>query len=287
MNGRPLELLAYRFLGSIDEAEDIVQEARLRLLDLGYQPENPEAYLTRTVANLALDRLRHLKVERLAYSGPWLPQPVITDDDVTEKPVMVNQELGFGFMLMLEKLSAAERVVFVLREALGSRFREIGSMLGIETAAARQRYHRARRKLDSDSSEVTPSSEQKRLLEQMISTVSAGDAEGLVALMAEDAVLLADGGGEVSAAIRPVVDPRRIARVLVHLAGKETVAELYPELMPVNGGVALVLAGEGMIHACLLLEARQGLIRRLYVVRNPLKLGDLRVSSRAGRDEPG
>lgn len=287
MNGRPLEWLAYRFLGSMDDAEDIVQEARLKLLDLGVAPENPEAYLTRTVANLALDRLRHLKVERRAYQGPWLPQPVVTEEDVTEKPAMVAEALGFGFLLMLEKLSAAERVVFVLREALGSRFGEIGLMLGIETAAARQRYHRARRKLDSDLGEVTPSSEQKRLLERMIARVSAGDAEGLVALMADDAVLLADGGGRVSAAPRPIADPARIARVLVHLAAQESASDLIPALRPVNGGVALVLEGNGLVHSCLLVEARKGLIRRIYVVRNPLKLGDLVPSRRVGRNTPG
>ena len=286
MNGRALEWLAYRFLGSMDEAQDIVQEARLKLLDLGVEPENPEAYLTRIVANLALDRLRHLKVERRAYQGPWLPQPVITEEDVTEKSAMVAEELGFGFLLMLEKLSAAERVVFVLREAVGTSFGEIGAMLGIETAAARQRYHRARRKLDSDFAGITPTSEQKRLLERMIATVSAGDAEGLVALMADDAVLLADGGGRVSAAPQPIADRARIARVLVHLAGQETVSNLNPVLWPVNGGVALVLKGDGLIHSCLLVEAREGLIRHIYVVRNPLKLGDLMVSSRIGQGTP-
>jgi RNA polymerase sigma-70 factor (ECF subfamily) len=160
-------------------------------------------------------------------------------------------------------------------------------MLGIETAAARQRYHRARRKLDSDGGGVTPNGEQKRLLEQMISTVSAGDAHGLVALMAEDAVLLTDGGGKVSAALQPIADPRRIARVLVHLAGQKAVADLRPVLLPVNGGVALVLEGDGLIHSCVLVEARQGLIRRIYVVRNPDKLGDLAVAGRARTDATG
>ncbi len=140
-------------------------------------------------------RLRRLKVERRAYQGPWLPQPVSTEEDVTEKSAMIAEELGFGFLLMLEKLSAAERVVSVLRKAVGTSF-----------------------------AEITSSSEQKRLLERMIATVSVGDAEGLVALMANDAVLLA--------------------------------------------------------HSCLLVEAREGLIRRIYVVRNPLKLGHLAVSSR-------
>ncbi len=281
MNGRPLELLAYRFLGSMDDAQDVVQEARLRMLGLDSEPENPDAYLTRVVANLAVDRLRHLRAERRAYQGPWLPQPVVTEEDFTEKSVMTGEELGFGLLLLLERLSAAERVVFVLREALGTRFKEIGEMLGIAPDAARQRYRRARRNLAPDRYRATPSVEQKQLLERMVAMLTVGDVAGLVALLSEDALLLTDGGGRVSAAIRPVEDPSRIARVLVHLAGRADVSHLTPIFLPVNGGFALALKNGERIESCTMVDAFEGRVRRIYVVRNPQKLRGLTNAGRS------
>jgi RNA polymerase sigma-70 factor (ECF subfamily) len=267
------ERLAYRLLGSVEDAEDVVQEARLRLLNLTEPPRNPDAYLVRVVTHLAIDRLRRLEVERRAYVGPWLPEPLVTEPLEAEAATAARQELGVGFLLLLERLSVAERVTFVLREAFGLSFREIGSVLGLRPDACRQRHHRARRKLRGQRRPAAAPAEQRRLLERLVEAVSQGDPAGVAELLADDALLVTDGGGRVSAAIRPVADPARIARVLVHLGTRSRAGSWRLGYRGLNGGVGLVLkTAPAMPYAAVQLEVAEGRISRIYVVRRPDKL---------------
>ncbi|MAT82890.1 MAG: RNA polymerase subunit sigma-24, partial [Gammaproteobacteria bacterium] len=121
--------LAYRLLGSVEDAEDVVQDAHLRLLAGGHTPDDPGAYLFRTVTHLAIDRLRRLKVQRRAYAGPWLPEPLDTADEDASAPAERRQDLGIGLLLLLERLSVGERVAYVLREAFDLDFRTMSEVL--------------------------------------------------------------------------------------------------------------------------------------------------------------
>ena len=272
-----LQSLAYRMLGSVSDAEDIVQEAQLRLHQADPQPDSDDAFLYSVVSNLCVDKLRRDKVRRKHYFGPWLPEPITSPPENAELVEMAEQ-LSMGFLLMLEKLSPAERVVYVLREGFDFSFAEIASVLGVSPANARQRAHRARTRLKKAGAlltkeSITPAEEQKSLLEAMLLRVAEHDVDGLVALMATDAVAYADGGGVVSAAIQPVHGRQRIAQVTMHLAEKAaSEGDVTFEFRPMNGGWGLVVKQDGNLHSCFQIDASEGLIKHIYVVRNPLKL---------------
>ena len=176
---------------------------------------DPQRFLMRVVTNLAIDRLRADKVRRRDYVGPWLPEPV-AEDEAPLDLVELGEELSLGFMLLLDALSPAERVVFVLREGFDFSFDDIASILDLSPAACRQRHSRARRHLQGTPA-VTQPVQEKRLLERLVEAVSAQRVEAVVELLSEDAEVLADGGGVVSAAIRPVTGVQRIAQVMLHI----------------------------------------------------------------------
>lgn len=281
--------LAYRMLGSVEEAEDVVQDAQLKLLARDSAPAEPEAFLFRVVSNLAVDRLRHLKVQRRHYSGPWLPEPLVTDP---ADALALSGDLSLGLILVLERLSPAERVAFVLREGFDLSFGEMAEVLGIAADACRQRLQRARRKLDGVRRPVTPPAVQRHLLERLLDTVRSGDVGAVAELLADDAVLLTDGGGKVSAAIRPVERPARIAQVLVHVASREPATDWALTFQPLNGGVGVAVRGpaggeQGPVYACIALDASDGRISRVYVLRNPDKLGHLAALIGAPQAAPG
>lgn len=265
--------LAYRLLGSVEEAEDVVQDAHVKLLAGGHQPDDAGAWLFRTVTNLAIDRLRHLKVRRRAYAGPWLPEPLATEPGA-EDALALQGDLSLGFLLLLERLSVGERAVFVLREALELDFQEIAAVLGISRVACRQRYRRARQRLADAPHTPSPPRTQRRALERLVQAVGEGDAERVAALLADDVVLLTDGGGRVSAAIQPVHDPRRVARVLVHLAGREDLTGVTFSFRSLNGGVGLIVRDSvhGSVSSAVQVDVSASGIQRIYVVRNPGKL---------------
>jgi len=273
---RGLVRLAYRLLGSVEEAEDVVQDAHVRLLAAARPPDHAGAWLFRTVTNLAIDRLRHLKVVRRAYPGPWLPEPLADDETEAEGAALRADELSVGLLLLLERLSVSERVAFVLRESFELDFAAMGRLLGAGADACRQRYHRARRKLDADWHAPAPTATQKRLLEHLRDAVLAGDRAGVVRLLSDDALLLTDGGGKVSAAIRPVAEPARIAQVLVHLAAQQPLDRLSLEWRPLNGGVGLLIREDGVPQSVIQVGVGEtGRLSRLYVLRNPDKLARL------------
>ncbi|MFW6093071.1 MAG: sigma-70 family RNA polymerase sigma factor [Pseudomonadota bacterium] len=278
-----LERLAYRLLGSVEDAEDVVQDARVRLLALEHTPDNVDAYLFRVVANLAIDRLRRRKVERRTYPGPWLPEPLATPH-AGEVEAARRDDLSVGLLLLLETVSASERVAFVLREAYELTFQEIGELLDIGTDACRQRYHRARRKLAARVPTSAPPEQHRRVLERLVDAVAAGDPEAVAELLTGDALLVTDGGGRVSAAVRPVAAPERIARVLVHLASREDLGDLRREFRALNDSTGLVLIrdlpkGGAELYGCVQLEVRGEQVSRIFVVRNPTKLKRLSAGS--------
>jgi RNA polymerase sigma-70 factor (ECF subfamily) len=193
-------------------------------------------------------------------------------DEVAE----LAQDLSVGFLMMLERLSPAERVVFVLREGFDFSFGEIGTVLDVSEAACRQRFRRARSALAGESRYVTPAADQQQLLSDLLGAIAERDHAAVIGLLADDVVVYADGGGVVSAAIAPVTGAERIAQVMLHLAAKEErEAMLEARYVTLNGGVGALLVQGGRLHSCLQLEGCDGRITRLFVVRNPRKLARL------------
>lgn len=282
--------LAYRMLGTVEDAEDVVQEAQLRLLATPREAGDPAAYLFRTVSNLAIDRLRHLRVQRRAYPGPWLPEPLLTADDGVADAVRVD-DLDVALLLLMERLSPTERVAFVLREACELDFREMAEVLGARADACRQRYRRARLKLAGQRQPPTPPRNQRRLLEALSAAVMDADQARLISLLTDDAEMLTDGGGRVSAAVRPVREASRISQVILHLAASQPLGGMRFEWRPLNRGVGLVLFEEDQPYASIQLQsdADGARISRLFVMRNPDKLSRLVQSPppAAGRPSVG
>jgi RNA polymerase sigma-70 factor (ECF subfamily) len=278
-------------LGSVADAEDVVQEARLRLLKQDSAPDNEEAWLFRVVTNLALDRLRREKRQRERYPGPWLPEPLptestassasaIVEDSTPEGVVELAESLSMGLLLMLERLTPAERVVFVLREGFDLGFDDIADLVSSSAANCRQRYRRAKNHLAGEPGpravSVEDSQGQRQVLEKLLAALASHDLEQMVALFAEDCVAYADGGGVVSAAIRPVTDPARIAQVSLHLVDR-IAAEGSVDFRwcSLNGGTGLLVTLDGVLHSSIQVDVADGQVQRLYIVRNPEKLAHL------------
>jgi RNA polymerase sigma-70 factor (ECF subfamily) len=273
-------------LGSVADAEDVVQDARLKLLHQQTPPDNEEAWLFKVVSNLAVDRLRHRKRQRANYPGPWLPEPVAESDPAGLAELA--DELSLGLLLMLERLSPGERVVFVLREAFELGFDEIAELIGTTAASCRQRYRRARTHLAGEHRFDAPAGIQQAMLEKLLNAVAQQNYDQVVALFAPDAVAYADGGGVVSAAIRPVTDPRRIAQVTLHLAAllaeSGTVEFRWQRL---NGAPGVLVVVDGVLHSTLQLDVENDVIARIYIVRNPEKLARLAGETGLRLNSPG
>ena len=264
-----LRALAYRMLGSLSDAEDVVQDAWLRwtAADTG-GVDSPRAFLTTLTARLALDRLRAARASRETYVGPWLPEPVVAPDDAPEEP---EGSVPLALLVLLERLTPEQRAVYVLREAMELSYAEIAGILGRTPESCRQIMKRAREGLDGPP-RFTADDRASRALAAAFDQASASlDYRRIVALFGGDAVLVSDGGGVARAALNPIRGPDRIARFLLGVQRKN---DLRFELTPVrvNGAPGFVVRARGRVLGVLGIEAEDGLIRRLYLIVNPHKL---------------
>jgi RNA polymerase sigma-70 factor (ECF subfamily) len=266
--------LAYRMLGSRADAEDVVQDAWLRWSS-AHGVDNPAAWLRTVVTRLCLDELRSARVRRESYVGPWLPEPVHTADgalgplDTAE----LRDSLSLGFLHLLERLSASERAVFVLREAFALPYEEVAESVGRSVAACRQLHVRARAKLGPDGPAGRASS-RRGVLDQLVTAVAAADIAALTALLADDAVMVSDGGGVVSAARRPVEGADRIARFLIGV-GTRVPAGAAVDVEEVNGAPCVLVRVAGVVTQVLSIEVADGRLRSMQIVSNPEKLSHL------------
>lgn len=260
--------LAYRLLGHVGEAEEVVQDAWLRAVDV--QVEHPPAFLRRVVTRLCLDRLGSARRRRESYVGPWLPEPVPTTPPVDLAEV--RQDLSLGFLRLLERCSAAERAAFVLRECLDHDYAEVAAVLERSEAACRQLVRRAHQHLhDAPRFEVDPAAH-GALLAAFGEASRRGDAAALRALLHDDVVLTSDGGGKAVAARRAIVGSERVARFFAALGAKEGDAvALRPAWL--NSQPAVVLTRDGGVDQVLVFDVQAGRVAAVFVVRNPDKLG--------------
>ncbi len=279
-----LHQLAYRMLGSVQDAEDVVQDAQLRLLAAEAEPGNTAAWMVRVVTNLCIDRLRAAKAERAGYVGPWLPEPLLAErfgpgpaDKEPDVAAGLAEELSTAMLLMLERLSPSERAVFVLREGFGYSFDELAELLGVSSASARQRMSRARQHLASEPRYCAPPAVQTKTLLSLMQAITSGDPDAVIDLLASDAVAYTDGGGVVSAAIIPIETAARIATVAIHLVAKLIAqGEFEVELVNANAAPALLVRQGGQGHSLISIDCdNDGVAHRVYVHRNPNKLASL------------
>ncbi len=262
--------VAYEMLGSAVDAEDIVQETWLRWADVDRaQVRDPRAYLVRIATRLALNRLRSLQRRREHYVGEWLPEPLLTAPDVAED-VELAESVSIAMLTVLETLGPAERAVFVLREVFETPYDEIAEAVGKSPAAVRQIARRAREHIAARRPRMAVGrAEQEAAVERFLAAVSGGgDLQALLDVLAPDVVLVADGGGLVTAVRRPVVGANKVARLLA-LGAQQTPWVLTPTW--INGMPGLRVEVEGTVNA-MSVTVENGLISRIYIIRNPEKL---------------
>jgi RNA polymerase sigma-70 factor (ECF subfamily) len=267
--------LAYRYLGSVSEAEDAVQDAWLRFAAAD-APEQAGRYLSRIVTNLCLDRLKAAQARRENYIGPWLPEPLVEAAGAVEPDTNdATLDISFGVMRALERLSPLERAALFLHDLYELSFEEVGETLKRSPAACRQMASRARRSLKDGGARFQPSeADVARFVAGFAETARTGDLDPLKRLLTADVDFVSDGGGKVSAALNVVSGADKVARFLLGLARKGA-AGLDVAAVPaaINGGPGLIVhVGGRLDHTMAFSVDGNGAIAAIYVVRNPDKL---------------
>lgn len=279
--------LAYRITGSRLDAEDIVQEAWVRARRAGPTAiDRPGAWLNTVVARLALDHLRSARHTREVYVGPWLPEPVATQDHDagTGSPAadpahlaVLAESLTFGFLRLLETLTPTERVVFVLADVFDVPFAEIADTVGRSPEACRQVASRARRRIRAERAPHAVPAGAMQVADRFFAAVSAGDVDRVVALLADDAVMLSDGGSAARAARRPVIGPDRIARLLTNLARRAVPLGAHFERAVLNGEPGVVVWVGDVRVLAMAARVEGDAVARVHGVVSPDKLAALDV----------
>ena len=289
---RLLTSVAYRVLGRWSDAEDVVQDAWLRWSAADYASvEDPRAFLVTVTTRLAIDQLRKAQTRKESYVGPWLPEPVLTRDGADTAPdaadrVVLDDTVSLAMLLVMETLSPLERAVFVLREAFDYSFAEIAAMLDRTEAAVRQLLVRARNHVH-DKRPRYPLDDVKRqsIAERFLAACTGGDVAPLLEMLSPEVTVIADGGGVVSAATRPVVGLDHVARFLLGITQKyakyvEDGMDIRIEISPagINGDPALIaFADDKILYVYALDLDEDGRIRTVFAMANPDKLDGVRA----------
>jgi RNA polymerase sigma-70 factor, ECF subfamily len=271
---RPLMLsIAYRMVGSYSEAEDIVQEAFVRLHEAG-DLDSPKAWLSTVVTRLAIDHLRSARVRREQYTGTWLPEPVLADP--APDAAVRAESLDMAVLVLLESLTPVERAVFVLREAFDYGYDEIAEIVGKTEDNCRQLATRARRHVEERRPRFEPSREQREeLVRRFVNALYDGETEPLVALLAADAEFYGDGGGKAPAVGRLVHGAEAVARVLAGFSRVGRRRNAAVEIADVNGGPGMLAFDGGRLVAVWTFEFSGETVRAIRGVTNPDKLAHI------------
>jgi len=269
--------LAYRMLGDMDDAEDVVQEAYLRWHQADRADvRSAEAWLTTVVTRVAVDRLRRAATERATYVGPWLPEPIATEPPSELAPpdrgAELASDLSVALLLLLERLAPEERAAFLLREVFGMGYDEIARTLERRPDAVRQMIHRARERVHAGRPRfAAPPEAHEQILEHFVEALAADDAPRVLALLAPDVTLASDGGGRAAAARNWIRGPDRVARFMLGVMrkfGRHTTRRIAR----VNGEPALLAFDGERLISVTTIDVDNGRIRAVLTVRNPDKL---------------
>ena len=269
--------VAYEMLGSVADAEDVVQETWLRWAGIDDAARSgvcdPRAYLVRIVTRQALNRLRSVSRRREEYVGEWLPEPLLTSPDIADD-VELAESVSIAMLTVLETLGPDERAVFVLHEVFEVPYDEIAEAVDKSSTAVRQIAHRARRHVAARRPRMAVSrTEQQQVVQRFLFALTTGDLQGLMDVLAPDVVLVADGGGLARAALRPVEGSHRVAAYLSRFSQFAPHAEITTLLL--NGAVAAWIDPAGELNTAVTFVFEGTRIARIYAIRNPQKLGRL------------
>jgi RNA polymerase sigma-70 factor, ECF subfamily len=280
---RPLMFsIAYRMLGSVSEAEDVVQDAFVRYqraVDEGVEIESPKAFLSTVVTRLAIDELRSARVRREKYVGEWLPEPLVADDGEDDPAAQAEEadSLSMAFLLLLERLSPVERAVFLLHDVFGYDYEEVASIVGKSEGNCRQLALRARAHIEAEKPRFEATRQQREdLAARFFDAVGEGDVDGLVELLAADVVVYGDGGGKAPQWAAPIVGADRVARLFAGLGRQLRAAGVTLEARRVNGQPGAVsFDPQGRLINVWSLDIVDGAVQTIRSVINPDKLQHL------------
>jgi RNA polymerase sigma-70 factor (ECF subfamily) len=276
---RPLLFsIAYRMLGSVGEAEDVVQEAFLRYhraLESSPEVESAKAYLSAVTTRLAIDHLRSARVRRERYVGQWLPEPLLTDDAPDAAESLEDADsLSMAFLLLLERLTPVERAVFLLYDVFDYGYDEVAEIVGKSEDNCRQLAARARRHIEENRPRFEASRQQRdELAARFFDAVGDGDMDGLLDLLAADVVVYGDGGGRVPSWPRPIYGRERVAKLLVGIGRQARELALTAKRAEINGQPGImVLDADGLLTNVMTIDVADGQVQTIRSVINPEKL---------------
>jgi len=292
---RPLMFsIAYRMVGSVSDAEDLVQEAYLRMqqaLAVGTRVDAPKAYLTTVVTRLAIDHLRSARVRRETYPGPWMPEPLVERlDEVPAESAELSESMSIAYLVLLDQLSATERAVLLLHDVFGYGFDEIAPIVDRSEVGCRQSAVRARRRLDPERPQFEHDARRRsQVAEQFLTAFRDGDIDALLHLVSEDAVFVGDGGGKAAALPEPIYGRDRVVHLLRAFANQNRRLNLLFEPALVNAQPGAVVRDlDGLVVTVLALDISGGQVQTVRSIVNPDKIGHLGAVSpltwRPGRD---
>jgi RNA polymerase sigma-70 factor (TIGR02957 family) len=276
--------VAYRILGSVADAEDVLQDAWMRWsrTDAG-SVANPEAYLVTVVGRRATDFLCAAKRRRETYTGPWLPEPVANEPDPALDPAAAAEladSLSMALLVVLETLSPLERAAFVLREVFDRPYAEVAATLGRSEQAVRQLVHRARGRVDDGHARFSADvATHTQVVSRFLAACQGADLEALLAVLAPDVVIISDSGGQAQAPRRPVYGQDKVARLLVGFAGRVPEGLTFG-LEYFNGSLGIVARIDGRPFAAMAVTVAEGTVQSLQLIVNPEKLAFLQGVSR-------
>lgn len=276
---RPLLFsIAYRMLGSATDAEDMLQETWLRWRQTaGDAIRSPRAMLVTIISRLCINQLQSARVRREEYVGQWLPEPLVTapaNDPLALREL--DESLSMAFLVLLERLNPVERATLLLRDVFDYDYADIAAILGRNEATCRQILSRARQHITEDRPRFSASAEEKEhLMRQFLGATAGGDLDGLVALLSNEVVLYADGGGKAAAVPNLIHGPHDVATLLIAARRKYVPADEIRKVVEINGQPGVVGYSEGRARAVLTFDVADGRIARIFIVTNPEKLANL------------
>jgi RNA polymerase sigma-70 factor (ECF subfamily) len=277
---RPLMFsIAYRMLGSVSEAEDVVQEAFLRfhrVLAEGAAIESPKAYLSAVTTRLCIDQLKSARARREQYFGEWLPEPIVTEPGAAEQAATADS-LSMAFLVLLESLSPVERAVFLLREVFDYGYEEIAEVTGKTEDNCRQLFVRARRRIDEGKPRFDASRRQREeLARRFFAAAENGDMAALVGMLAADVVVYGDGGGKAPSWPRPIYGRERVSRLLVGVVAQAREYGVAMRPTEINGQPGVMFVDpENRIASVMSVDVADGVVQTVRSIINPEKLAHL------------
>ncbi|MES9700108.1 sigma-70 family RNA polymerase sigma factor [Bacillus sp. JJ927] len=271
--------LAYRILGSVMDAEDIVHDVFISLnnKDDIQSVENIKAYLCKMVTNRSIDKLRSAAHKRNVYVGMWLPEPLVEENDNPSDSYVMKESLSTAYLLLLLQLSEVERIVFILREVFSYDYEEIASIVGKSSVNCRKIFQRARKSIvDKPKKSKLSTKQMVTYVEKFVASLQSGDAQGMLEVLKTDAIFKADGGGKVTTAINPIYSADKIIRLFFGIA-KRLTEEYSVDFKMVNGAPGVIVTINNKVTYVLSFAFEDEKISNIYMMVNPEKLMHLNV----------